>query len=179
MSDRALVPGPTRWRLAVSGAVLSGALLGVGVPVQALTPLPPEAQEQCARFVELQDAMDAVRVQSTSTKSFASIRKAARVFRRVAKQVPDAVRDEMALLAASISDLDRALRPFASKVQRVDDAEEYEDLLAEVQDAFTGWVEDQDAEALGEAQAAVDDWLEATCGFRLGPETVAPSGRGS
>jgi hypothetical protein len=139
-------------------------------------PPPDQAQEQCAGFAALQEAFAAVGTIPTTPKTFAAIHKAARVFRRVARQAPDAIADEMQLLAASITSLDRKLAPLASDIHTTRNRKNFEGMIEAVQRAFTSWTESQDVEALGAAQAAVDEWLLSTCGFRLAAEDATTGG---
>lgn len=160
-----------------TAVVLAFGLLGAGSTIaRAGVPPPPETDEQCARFVQLQDAIGAVRAATTGPATFAAIRKAARQLRKTAAKAPDTIADDMQTLAVSFTELERALRPLAAKVRPTDDEAAATEMLEKVQDVFSRWADTQDVDALNRAQTAVDDWIDAACGFRLAPTDVPTTG---
>jgi len=163
------VSAPARLRL--FGVTIFAAALLVAVPTTARAGVPPPAGtvEYCGRLVSLRETATGVRAAMTGPAVFAAIRKAAKEFRQVAADAPDKIADDMALLAKSFSDLDRALRPLASTIRPAKSQADYDRMLARIQRAYTEWRDAQDQQAITDAQAAVDQWLENACGFRLAP----------
>lgn len=148
-------------------AVLPLASAGAGVPPPTTT-TSPAASDQCVRFGELRAAFDAINQQQSITKTFTAISQAARRFRRVARQAPDEIAADMTLLARSMTALQHTLDSFRDELHKTRKAKAYENMIDPVQQAFEEWAKAQDTEALGAAQADVQAWLTATCGFDLG-----------
>lgn len=165
-------------RLCIVGAMLAVALF-VAVPAPASAragvPPPPGTLEYCGRLVSLRDTVTGVRAASTGPAVFAAIRKAAKEFRRVAADAPEMIADDMAVLATSFSDLERALRPLASTIRPAKSQAEYDRMVARISAVVTRWQDAQDQQAITDAQAAVDQWLENACGFRLSTTDTATS----
>jgi hypothetical protein len=161
--------GMTMLAAALLVAVPAPARAGVGVAASTAT------QEYCGRLVALQDTVSGVRSAMTGPAVFTAIRRAAEEFRSVAADAPEKITDDMALLAKSFSDLDRALRPLASKIRAAKSQADYDRQAARVSAVFTRWSKAHDQQAIADAQAAVDDWTEAGCGFRLSSGTGSSS----
>lgn len=154
-------------------AVASAGMLVADVtPARAATPSPSGTDAQCTRFVQLRDVVLAVNGATTGREALAAIKKASRAFRRAADRAPEAIAKDMALLAKSFSELDRALRPLASDLRSARNGDASDGVLTHIHDVFSRWAATQDTAALGEAQTAVDDWVAAECGFRLAPDTT-------
>ncbi len=169
-------------RIRVVGVVVLAAALLVASPASAAragVPAPPGTEEYCGRLVSLRDTVTGVRAAMTGPEVFAAIRKVAKEFRRVAADAPDMIADDMALLAKSFSNLDRALRPLASTIRPAENQADYDRMVARVSAVVTRWQGAQDQEAVNDAQAAVDRWLDNACGFRLSTtdSTTAPTTR--
>ena len=138
---------------------------GAGVPPPTT---PSEAQAQCAPFAELNDSFDTISVQATTAKTFQTIHHMTQVFRRVAASAPDEIADEIRVLAASITALDRRLAPLAAKLHSTRSQAKYDAMIDPVRRAFAAWTKSQHQEKLATAQNRVQEWLATTCGFRLG-----------
>jgi hypothetical protein len=163
---RRRVVGITMLATALLVAVPAPARAGlVGVASSTATP------EYCGRLVALQDTVAGVRAAVTGPAVFAAIRRAAKEFRKVAADAPGKIADDMALLAKSFSDLDRALRPLASKIRAAKSQADYDGQAERVSAVFERWSNAHDQQAIADAQAAVDEWTQASCGFRLSSGT--------
>ena len=162
-------------RRRVVGITMLAAALLVAAPAPARAGVASSSatQEYCGRLVALQDTVTGVRAAMTGPAVFTAIRTAAKEFRKVAADAPAKIASDMALLAKSFSDLDRALRPLASKVRAAKSQADYDRQAARVSAVVARWSKAHDQQAIADAQAAVDDWTEAGCGFRLSSGTGA------
>lgn len=177
MTGRRTRRAARRWlAVAVVAATVPATVGFVADAARAGAPRATASESACADFVALQEAFVGLGGGTTPKEIFASIHRAARVFRRVASDAPEAIADDMALLARSIGALDRKLASLASSVRPAQSRQQLDRMLGEIRDAFASWTRTQDVEALGTAQAAVDDWVDATCGFRLGAGDAATAG---
>ena len=160
-------------RRGVVGITMLAAALLVAVPAPARAGVASSTatQEYCGRLVALQDTVTGVRAAMTGPTVFAAIHKVAKEFRKIAADAPEKIADDMGLLAKSFSDLDRALRPLASKIRAAKSQADYDRQADRVSAVFTRWSKAHDQQAIADAQAAVDDWTEAGCGFRLSSGT--------
>lgn len=156
--------------------------LAMVAPASARAGVPPprEVTQYCARLVVLRDVASGVNAAASGAEVFAAIAKTAKEFRKVAADAPEPIAEAMALLAGSVSDLDRALQPLAATVRPAKSEAALDRMLTRIRRVIARWADAQDQAAVGAAQAAVDDWTESYCGFRLsGDSGSTGSGAGT